>query len=375
MVGFDRHEFGGIWPFIINALTFIVERKLAGAYKFGIGVILLIVFSGYSSTSLTSYFEEKELNNRRSFAQKLISDEDPITEIEYEMLAPKIERSDFLLNLLYNPYSIPKSEFDQEIQKEVFNKHWGQYEISYFLFDTDSIPTINYRSAKGSDFKSLDEIIQKHTEPSEIANGIYFVTDYYDKLSYVIKQRILNKDRTEAGFLFCLLKSKKIPEEIGFPSLLIDSDDQIMTEIQNYSMARYVKGKLLRKFGDFNYPLITTSWINQKSANGTNVFIDGFDHFVLNQGQGNAIILTKEETTTLGFITTFSYLFAIFGILLLLPILAANYQDGFNVGSLSLTAKIQFVLLFFLVGCFLVPAIAFFRACSDLPPFRSAIIF
>jgi signal transduction histidine kinase len=346
--GFDS-LFGGIWPLIINALILIVERKLAGQYKFGIGVILLIVFSGYCSTSLTTYFEEKELNNRRSFAQKLISDEDPNTEFEYKMLSPIVEKSNFLLNLLYNPYSIPKSEFDQEIQKDIFNEYWGQYEISYYLFDVDSIPTINYRSAKGSDFESLDEIIVKHTEQSEITRGIYFVTDYYDKLSYVIKQQVLNKDQSVAGFLFCLLKSKKIPEEIGFPSLLINSDDQIMTEIQNYSMARYVKGKLLRKYGNFNYPLVTTPWMEQKYQEGSNVFQDGFDHFVLNQDQGNTIILTKEETTTLGFITTFSYLFAIFGLLLLIPIFIMNYQSGFDLARLSLTAKIQFVLLFFIL--------------------------
>lgn len=345
-LGFES-IYGCFWPLILIAIIYLLERKLDGKIRFGMGVVILIIISGYTSTSLLTNYEKKELNNRKTFAKKLNSDEDPITEIEYSIIGSNIKTDRFLQSLIDHPYSIPKSNFDQKLRKIYFKDHWDQYEISFYLFDYDSIPIINYRSAKGSDLKSLNDIIDKHTTVSEFSKNIYFVNDYYDKLSYVVRQEIVDEQKGITGYLYCLLKSKKIPEEIGFPSLLINSEDQLITEIQNYSMARYVNSKLIRKYGTYNYPLTAVSWMQKEEQNHV---IDGeFDHFVLSTDDGNAIVLTKFKTTFLGFITTFSYLFAIFGLLLLIPLIISNYQSKKQLQALSLTSKIQFVLLFFIL--------------------------
>src|SRR5690554_7251506 len=55
-------------------------------------------------------------------------------------------------------------------------------------------------------------------------------------------------------FRSILFKSKKIPEQIGFPRLLMNEKSYALQNLEDYSIARYSNGKLVMRFGGYNYP-------------------------------------------------------------------------------------------------------------------------
>ncbi|MEZ4939141.1 MAG: hypothetical protein R2799_16265, partial [Crocinitomicaceae bacterium] len=333
-----------LFPLVVNGLIIFFEFRYPNENKFGVAVIFLITFSIYGSYNLNEFYLEKEKNNRVIYAEKLAIDEDPLTEIEYDFISKKIVRDQFILNALYQGELTVKSEFDQEMELQYFNKFWDKYEINFYLFKKDGNPLINYRGTNKNSFSKLNQIISKHCVTSSINANIHYVTDYTDKLAYIIRQPIKNSDSL-VGYLYCDLKSKIIPEAIGFPTLLMDKKAKIFEELESYSLAKYVDNKLVNKRGDFNYSLEPAFWRDASGGVNSFVNVEGYNHYIYILNDNDFFILSRENTNVVKFATTFSYLFAIFGMLLLIPLIINEWPRGFSIKNVSLTLRIQFILI------------------------------
>ncbi len=333
-----------LFPLVVNGLIIFFEYRYPTENKFGVAIIFLITFSIYGSYNLNEFYFEKEKNNRVIYAEKLATDEDPLTEIEYDFISRKIVRDEFILDALYTGELTVKSEFDQEMELKYFNKFWDKYEINFYLFKKDGNPLIDYKGTNKNSFSKLNQIISKHCVTSSINANIHYVTDYTDKLAYIIRQPIKNSDSL-VGYLYCDLKSKIIPEAIGFPTLLMDKKAKIFEELESYSLAKYVNNKLVNKRGDFNYSLDPAFW--RDASGGTNSFVnvEGYNHYIYILNDRDFFILSRENTDLVKFATTFSYLFAIFGLLLLIPLIINEWPKGFSIKNISLTIRIQFILI------------------------------
>lgn len=343
-----------LFPLVVNGLIIFFEYRYPSENKFGVAVIFLITFSIYGSYNLNEFYFEKEKNNRVIYAEKLATDEDPLTEIEYDQISRKIVRDDFILEALYEGELTVKSEFDRKMELTYFNKFWDKYEINFYLFKKDGNPLINYRGTNKNSFSKLNQIISKHCVTSSINANIHYVTDYTDKLAYIIRQPIKNSDSL-VGYLYCDLKSKIIPEAIGFPTLLMDKKAKIFEELESYSLAKYVNNKLVNKRGDFNYSLEPAFWRDASGGVNSFVNVEGYNHYIYILNDTDFFILSRENTDVVKFATTFSYLFAIFGMLLLIPLIINEWPRGFSIKNLSLTLRIQFIL----IGLVLVSLVVF----------------
>jgi signal transduction histidine kinase len=333
-----------LFPLVVNGLIIFFEFKYPNENKFGVAIIFLITFSLYGSYNLNEFYFEKEKSNRVIFAEKLAIDEDPLTEIEYDQISKKVVNNSYILDALYEGELTSKSEFDRQMELEYFNKFWDKYEINYYLFKKDGNPLINYRGSNKNSFSKLNKIISNHCITSSINSNIHYVTDYTDKLAYVIRQPIKNKDSL-VGYLFCDLKSKIIPEAIGFPTLLMDKKAKIFEELESYSLAKYVNNKLVNKRGEFNYSLDPAGWRDASGGMNSFVNIEGYNHYIYILNDTDYFVLSRENTDLVKFATTFSYLFTIFGLLLLIPVIINEWPGGFNIKNMSLTLRIQFILI------------------------------
>lgn len=333
-----------LFPLVVNGLIIFFEFRYPNENKFGVAIIFLITFSLYGSYNLNEFYFEKEKNNRIIYAEKLAIDEDPLTEIEYDAISRKLVKDSYILEALYSGELTSKSEFDRQMELSYFNKFWDKYEINFYLFKKDGNPLINYRGSNSNSFSKLNKIISNHTITSSINSKIHYVTDYTDKLAYIIRQPIKNRDSL-VGYLYCDLKSKIIPEAIGFPTLLMDKKAKIFEELESYSLAKYVNNKLVNKRGDFNYSLDPSGWRNASGGVNSFVNIEGYNHYIYILNDTDFFILSRENTDLVKFATTFSYLFTIFGLLLLIPVIINEWPGGFSLKNISLTLRIQFILI------------------------------
>lgn len=349
--------FTAIWPLAINGILIYVEYKYNKQYTFGVSILLLFIFALYGALNLSEFNQRNEFQERELYAHQLVSDQDETTEVEYSLTQNELTELDYLKNIENYAAAITVSEFKKELETRLFHGFWERYAMDFYLFDSLNQPIINYKSNKLSNYSNLQEIIASHSITSEYNENIYFVKDYVNQLNYIIKQPILTQDST-AITLIATLKSKKIPEQIGFPRLLINDNAQVFEALENYSMAKYQNGKLVKKFGDYNYPLDKLSFLSVLPNKNGFVEFDNMSHYIHSIDADNLIILSKPSQTLVAVMTSFSYLFTFFGLLLFIPLFAQRGTKAIQFNKLNLSFKIQLVLVALVVVALLVFGLA-----------------
>jgi two-component system, NtrC family, nitrogen regulation sensor histidine kinase NtrY len=345
-----------LFPFLLGALLFWIESRPNQKYSFSQVVVLLLLFSGVSVLYLDSSLWMKEMQSREVYAKKLISDKDLDTEIEYAQLEQVIESHPLLRQSVQNPEEASMQEVQHVLQTNVFSDHWERFEMDFFLFTADSLPIGTQLYTQENSFFYLDQVIRKHAERSDFSEHLFYVVDYTDKLSYVIHQPVIQNDSI-IGYFLATLKSKIIPQEIGFPRLLLHDDSKVVFPLENYSMAKYVNENLVSRHGAFNYPLMLGSFFNETGTKQGFVNSDETSHYILRGEFGRTLVLSKPVDSASQKLTGFSFLFTVFGIFLL-GILFIQRRLFPDLRKLKLAVRIQlilislvfFALLFFSLG-------------------------
>jgi two-component system nitrogen regulation sensor histidine kinase NtrY len=346
--------FLSFWPLLINGLLVISGYKNNEKQPFTSGIAVLVLFSIYISLNLQEFNVTKEKQERELYANQLASDQDVNTEIEYMYLSKFIQEDAYLTNMAESQKLVGVAEFKDAMERKFFNNFWERYDIDFFMFNTKKEAVINYKDVPTSRIAYLETIINKHSATSEIDSNLFFIKDFTSQYSYIIRQPIFTQDSSKA-LLFCALKSKKIPEKIGFPRLLISNNAKVFESLENYSIAKYYNGKLVSRNGKFSYPSQDFTFPKNNLAVSGYFNNDGYNHYFLRRTQRDTIILSLPIPSTIQFFTSFSYLFSFYGLFLLIPIYL-NLRHSVKIGkTLNLAIRIQVVL----IGLVLVALVAF----------------
>ena len=332
----------------ISTIAYTHYRKEA-RYEFSTVILLIGIFSFFSSHALAKYTIQKEKENRLVFAEKLSSDEDPVAEWEYPSLERKLMR-DALVSLPFDTLNqFSKSKFEITVQQQFFTGYWEKYEVSTYIFGPDSIE-LGVTTPGREQFKRLERTINIFGSQSELSPNLHYVHNANEKLSYIIKLPLLGLYHERPyGFLYFELTSKLIPEELGFPALLLGKNTRQVDDLSSYSYGRYVDGRLVTpSSGDYPYPLSLSIFEAIKGPGPFHDF-DGYNHLFDNVDERTWIILSKPEESILGQFTAFSYLFAFFSILILLVIFFRNFPQGLRIEQLQLKTKIQLLIVLVLL--------------------------
>lgn len=329
----------------LHGLVCWLTYRRGGALKLGTAVFLLFLFAVYIAVSLKAFHDTKERAERELYANQLASDQDVATEVEYLKLKPLLTNDAYLQKVVKQPNGVSVSMFKETLERNYFHHFWERYDIEFFFFDRNNEPIINYKNISSSRYSTLEAIINRHSLMSELDSNVYYIKDYTSQYSYILRQPVKNKAGEVVATLYCALKSKKIPEKIGFPRLLISKQAKVLNTLENYSIAKYYNGKLVSSDGRFAYPSRASAFTRNMNHTSGYFDLDGFEHYLLRKTARDLIVLSKQEQTTIQFFTSFSYLFCFFGIFLLVPIFVetekrANYWKG-----LSLSVRIQIVLI------------------------------
>lgn len=283
-------------------------------------IIILFLFSVHSFNTLQSSLNKKEQQERQLLANQLASDQDISTELEYNTIREQLETDDYLKKLLVSNKKISPSGLKENLEKRWFHGFWEQYEMDFFLFNKQRNSILNFTDNNLSSIRQLDNIITFNSVASDVDDNVFYIKNFTSQYAYIIKQFIRDENHFY-GYLYIALKSKKIPENIGYPRLLISSKSKVFDVLENYSIAKYYNHKLVYDYGNYVYPSVDDKIVRRLGKNEEG-FINrrGYSHFVYKRTDMDTIVVSKPERTTFQFFTSFSYLFCFFGLLLLLPL-------------------------------------------------------
>lgn len=335
--------YGGIFPLLFICLIILLEYKDFQQKYLITGIGMLALYSFVCALTISTFNKRKDKSERELYASQLVTERDVVTEMEYNKLEKSLHEDKFLQRMISSGKEFNHRDFEEAMERRHFNGFWERYECSFFIFKENKEPLSSVQDSPSEIFNKLSEIITNNSERSEINPSVYFVKDYTEQYSYIIRQE-LNGKNGEKAILFVTLKSKKIPEEIGFPRLLISSESSALQHLENYSVAKYHRNKLVSKYGNFNYPT-TFRGLKKKNQNGGNNFdYNGYNHFIHYKSEKDVVVLSGINSTWIDDATSFSYLFCFFG-LLLLPVYLRFYSNSFFRSSLALSVKIQVALI------------------------------
>lgn len=345
---FNQSLLTSFWPIFLSGslLWFHYKEK---DYKFVHVISMLAFVAFYASYILHGYRADKEREIRKFQAEKIAQDKDNVSEFDYAQLEEKLVKDRFVLPYFWGSYD--HSEFSETIEEQYFGRLKDKFQLQFYLFDSDKNIRYDPSNFDLKEFERFQEIITESGDRSEDARNMYFIRDYTDKLSYISKLALFEKDSL-CGFLFIEFRSTKFPDDIDLPSLLLDDQTATINQLENYSIAKYVNNKLVTRKGDFNYPTVAASWFRRTNAFTTK---DAFSHYIFQEEVGSYTLVSKPVSTGLSLFTSFSYLLIIFGVLLLIPLAYNQLQHKISFSNIKLNVKIQVVL----IGLIFITLVAF----------------
>jgi two-component system, NtrC family, nitrogen regulation sensor histidine kinase NtrY len=328
-----------VWPVVLNGVICASVIRDGRKWNFSFLLLLLLLFSVGATSSFHAYAQTKERAERELYANQLADDRDINTEIEYLSTKEKLLNEPYLKRLTSLRDRPNPSALKEALERRIFSDFWERYDIDFYYYElTDSITKLNGK--RRSDFETL---INRHGLASEMDSSMFLIKDYTSQYSYVIREQL--KSDSTTLWLYCTLKSKKIPEEIGFPRLLISDKANVFESLGNYSIAKYYEEKLVNRYGVYSFPY--SADVLKETAGYKKRFFNkgGFNHFMLKRGDSDMIILSKQDSTWVDGVTTMAFLFVSYGILLAVYswLQARNKRLAFR--RLSLAVKIQVVLV------------------------------
>lgn len=346
-----EHIYAGLWPLLLNGVLLFITYKQSKKLSFGVSVLLIAVFSAYSAYSLYEYNKVNEFQKREMYANQLISDQDPTAEIEYMSVSAKLAESTSFKKLLNQAELLTIESLETAIESCCLGSFWDRYEINYYLFDSEKKLLLDYISSEVTTLQNINSIIDNHGEESAFSDEVFFIKDYFDQLSYITKKELENA-KGDAFTLVLKLRSKKIPEQLGIPRLLINQSAQIMDDLEAYSIARYSSGDLIMRYGDYNYPLKAEKLFNLLGKKKGFITLNGFNHYVDSIENNQFVVVSKPKKSFFENLTIFSYLFLFFGLTTLIVFLFSHRFSTLKITTLSLSVKIQLVFILTVVISF-----------------------
>jgi len=328
-----------LWPVLISGVLLFVTGKFKGRWNFTLVLFVLFLFSIGATSSIHEFARMKEREERELYANQLADDKDVNTELEFLTARERLLDDPYMERFNVPANRPAASELKEALERRVFNGFWERYDMDFFYFEAqDTLTRMN-----GKYLKDLQRLIARHGEASEMDSSLFFVKDYTSQYSYVFFQE-LKMDSSTVWF-YGTLKSKKIPEEIGFPRLLISDKAKVFESLGTYSIAKYYSGKLIAKYGTYSFPV--EAGVMKEIKGQSKVFFDkdNYNHFVLKRTDRDMIILSKQNTGWVDWVTTVAFLFVSYGFVLALFLLLRSRASGVAFRGLSLAVKIQVVLV------------------------------
>jgi HAMP domain-containing protein len=347
-----HHLFGSVdllaisWPMAV--LLVLLLRKTDeenGTFSFSVIVFLVLLFSFYTTHMLLKQSMHKEHDSRVVFAEKLAAEQDPIAEHLFTELDNKIAHDTNLIRYTQMPDQ-DFTAFEKTIRQEYFSGYWEKYEVKVTFFDTMCTPLLRSSTPWSDNILHFEEQCEKNGVPT-FSDQLFYLDNGTGRISYLAKIVLQYPGREThlgQGTLFIEFDSKLMSEEIGFPELLLDRELGLNRKLLNYSYAKYKNGQLVNRAGEFLYSLSSEFISNEGHFHYFET--ENWDHLAYRPDESTLVLLSKPEEGWLGKITSFSYIFAFFSLLLIVSLFGRQMlvsRPAFS--HLTFKYRIQLVLV------------------------------
>lgn len=323
-------------------------RDIAGALFF------IVLFSVVTTIQLDIHHAAKEKDNRMVLASELASRRDPLMEFEFAGIREEIMEDTVLQEMARA--GMDNNAMDDSIitwvQQKYFNALWNKYDLVLTVCRPEESLNIRPAGYIANCYEYFDAYFHD-TDSDSIGPGLYFIHSAPAGNSYIARFEFTGPGNSNMR-LFAELYYKYYAESgLGYPDLLMDKNISVLSGLSDYAYARYLDGRLIYKNGDFAYRIGFDAF---DRADEAVYFIDyeSFSHLVMKHDARNVLIISKKNTSLLGWVAPFSYLFILFTVFLLLFLGMQILRRRIRRVEFSFGNQMQFAVIFIIVIAFII---------------------
>lgn len=272
--------------------------------------IVIFIIALISSVSINHWLDQKEKENRKLFAAKLVSQNDITTDYFLRNVEKKLLSDPYIKDYFLNPILI-KSQFEKRIRQLYFTGYLSKFEVSILDYDSSGF---FFKQKNKYTFNQVNAMYKKKSIET-INTHFRYLSNAAEIKGYLGKFPII-KNSELIGYIFILLEPKLIQDENRFDELLIDGFRQTNRKNFDYSYAVYKDRNLVFQSGNYPYRIKNT-W--GETNNEFRFFSEqDYDHLLYTDNQPLTIIISKPSDSLLQTIGLFSFIFTFCTVILIL---------------------------------------------------------
>ena len=347
-----------------NCIYFFFRNSKIKKSQFYEIVIYLLLFTYLTYYTINSCNNIKEIEKRKSFAQKLSSGEDPLAEYIFRNTQKDI-LADNMLRQTLKKHTLKDNELSEYVTKNYFSGYWEKYKVQITYCNNYDSLLIEPTQEKRNCYMYFDDLT-KSIGKSTSCENLFSLNDGSGGNNYISKLEFI--DDSSSISLFIELNSKFIPKGLGYPELLIDKKLFINTDLSNYSYAKYLKNTLIDAYGKYYY---STYFLIKDSSISNDIFVfnkDGFNHLLYKIDKNSFLIISKKNGNLLDTLAPFSMIFAIFCVTLFFVFLFLNFPPRIKYLQFDFRTRLQTSMVFIILVSFIIIGIStyyFIRNLND----------
>lgn len=297
------------------------------------------------------WVREQAVVAKKEFANQLLRDTDAIAEQLLDQTRAKIQKDDFVLNRMIDPFS-NKELVVQKIQRAHLDPYFGKYDISIQLFNVVG-QALERADATPGEYQTLLKSYKANAAAATPYTQLYFLNELNRN---VFKRYVcfvpLQKDSLEVGYVMLDVRLKRTPQSNVYPQLLVDRRQGSALQNRTYSYAIFSGQDLIYAMGSYNYERsFDRRWLDQTNFMAGGIEIDDMHHLGVEGPENKTVVVTSTLFPLQALINAFSFLFFVLICYVLLLVLGYLIYLRYQNTQMMLATKIQF----FLNAAFLLP--------------------
>jgi len=322
--------------------------------SFGSAVYLILLFALMMNLVLNRDNSIKEKQYRSLILSELSAERDPWLEFEFTGMTGDLPSDNKLLEIIegQQPEGSPDISPEEYIMTEYLDPFEKKYRLQVTICNNKEVLEIQPQDYIINCFRYFDTLIETIGEKT-LCDGLFFLKDETESHNYLGVVNLPREGDTETK-IFIELYSRLIPEEgLGYPDLLLDKQSGFITDLADYSYARYRDGNLSYKFGDYPYNLDLTAFYDGEHEE---IFfeLNDYSHLIKKIDEGNYLVVSMQKPDLLQNTAPFSFLFLVFVIYVLLFTIFALIPGRFRNIRFNFRDRLQIAVIIVILLSFVI---------------------
>lgn len=332
--------------FTFSIIIYWLHVRLKYTPSFGMVVVLIAVFSAFSTDFIRKENFNKRIEESKVIAVNLAREQDPVAEVILGDIIEQIKTDTIIKNLLEDEL-FDFNHMADYIKQFYFAGYLDRYGFQLTICnDRDSVLLNENEQIWQYCYGFFDHLLRTDGVETTIP-GLYYLKDLSGGLNYFMKSEINLSGNWSNVTLFFELSSRLNVEVLGYPELLLEKPVGLYAMHNTASYAKYENNRLINRFGDFPYALERD--VYQKNQDEFSFFqAENYDHLLYNPHAEHTVIVSFPTVRFYNIIISFTYIFFFLLIQTTLLLIVGNRFTHIVDFHFSIKNKIVFSMMLIL---------------------------